>query len=165
MIRSSIVIVISMNTDPKLIWWITRHLWRKHGSKRTYKRFRRIKILSHAFKSTLTNFMYNYWWNCKECEYEFKDRRKLKKHIWREHVWKRISTGSTGFKFFKCLFYFYRFYIWTEEGLFDEVTGSEVADNAVTVWEETDCEETVRKGIVDWTVCWTVCIVEKKLCI
>ena len=45
------------------------------------------------------------------------------------------------------------------------MTGSEVADNAVTVSEETDCEETIRKGIVDWTVCWTVCIVKTKLCI
>ena len=35
------------------------------------------------------------------------------------------------------------------EGLFDEVTGSEVADNAVTVWEETDCEETHAQGILN----------------
>ena len=49
----------------------------------------------------------------------------------------------------KMFFRIYRFLGSTLiEGLFDEVTGSEVADSEVYV-----CEETVREGFVEWNVC------------
>ena len=66
--------------------------------------------------------------------------------MWRRHVWKRISTDSTGFKFFKC-FPGSTGFIGSTSGLFDEVTSYEVADSNVTVWEGTDCEETVKKRL------------------
>ena len=40
------------------------------------------------------------------------------------------------------------------EGLFEEVTGSEVSDSDVTVWEGTDCEETVRKRLFAGLFAW-----------
>ena len=101
--------------------------------------------------------MFSYWWRCKECDYDFKDRRKLKNHVWRSHVWKRISAGSTGFKSFKCFSGSTGLIGYTSglfEGLFEEVTGSEVADSDVTVWEGTDCEETVRKRLFAGLLAW-----------
>ena len=57
---------------------------------------------SPTFKSSITSFMLSCCWKCKECDYEFLDKRELKKHERRKHDWKRISSGSTGFKLFKC---------------------------------------------------------------
>ena len=40
---------------------------------------------------------------CNECDYEFSEQRKPKKHLWRNHVVKRISTDSEDFKFIHLL--------------------------------------------------------------
>ena len=117
--------------------------------------------------------MYIYWWKCKECDYDFREERKLKNHVWRNHGYRQISTG---FKFFKCFSGSTGFIGSTSglfEGLFEEVTSSEVADTDVTVWEGTDCEETVRKRLFAGLFAWLfvglfagLCVMWKtKLCV
>ena len=74
-------------------------------------------------------------------------RRKLKKHQWRNHAQKRISTDSTGFtlnSIFKLI-----------EGLFSEKNGSEVAVCKDADWDDTiqgtGCEGSVY--FVNGTAC------------
>ena len=81
--------------------------------------------------------MFSYWWKCKDCDYEFKDQRKLKNHSWKQHGWKRISTGFYSFECFIGSTGLIGSTSGLNEGPFDEVTGSEVAVRERTGFEET----------------------------
>ena len=113
-------------------------------------------------KFCCTNVPPIYWWKYKECDYKFKHKNKQKKHLIRKHGWTWISTGSTGFTLFKYFSGSTGLIGSTSglcEGLFDEVTSSEVAVSNVTVWEGTDCLldcclDCLLPSLLDCVQCW-----------